>query len=159
MLIFRFIILFWVNNRIVLNALGLRKHIIFLILSGAVALYSPSVCPVLAPVSLRPFLVTTQSALVGHFTHAWGSTTHQVTSCWMGFTSTVNISINYANTWRLGVGNIRWDCWRGVSEAMFSVGVRSFLSHGLFNFQELSHSKNLFNTLTEKTKKKTNKKG
>ena len=51
----------------------LKKHISVLVPSGAAAL---SECSVSAPVSLRPALPNTQSALIGQLTHAWASTTH-----------------------------------------------------------------------------------
>ena len=49
----------------------LRKHISFLILSRAAAIYSPSI---LVPVSLRLSLHDTPSPLIGQLTHGWAST-------------------------------------------------------------------------------------
>ena len=49
-----------------LNALMLKKHTSFLILSSSAALCPPTVR---APVPLRPRLPNTQSPLIGQLTH------------------------------------------------------------------------------------------
>ena len=61
-LIFRLIILFWVTSRIGLHELMFRKHIVFLKLFSAAALYSLS--------SQAPSIV------IGQLTHAWAITAY-----------------------------------------------------------------------------------
>ena len=89
---------------------------------------------ILTPVSLRPRLPNTQSALIGQLTHARASMARLHSDLYwfwlsVSFTSTKNLGINYANVLR---GDVAWwhkVYWRGVSGtsgAALSAGGRSF---------------------------------
>ena len=136
---FRFIILCWVTIRISLHALVLKKHI--LILSTAAALYSPLVWKqFLAPVSLRPLLLDTQSPLIGQLTYAWASTANnsaaQLNQFLCAKLAARHLLCKCVTLWRVVVTESwsqRRHCWWGIQGQCF-LWERAASASGLWPF-------------------------
>ena len=152
MLIFRCIILFWDITRVSVHALVLKTDQFSRTVQCSSTVFPLCLtCSFWSPVSVRPDLLNTRSLLIGQLTRA------NTAAVLNQFSVAILAAMYWLCKCVLCVMSQshrkkRWDHWRGVSWAAFSMGERSFCWCGplpFLTFKIFFAHKNIYKTLKE----------